>query len=233
MSDNDKQTSTNEEENEDENENKISTNNTENIANNIVETVISPKKSNKTSRQLAKDAKEKAIEKFKNGQVDDEYRVVKCSNGKYRCYKRKEPLPPTPINVNQVMSNKPTVHDAEENTIANTKNKGSKTEHNPMDDIVYYNLTNQISEQLNKRLDMVNEELQRLRNKNSKLKNKYKNLKQAIFIEEDEENNDEPEPKPQDNRNTEETQPQQQLQTTTLPMHIRRNTGINFNKFFN
>ena len=64
----------------------------------------------------------------------------------------------------------------EENTIVHTKNKGGKTEHDPMQDIVYYNLTNQISEQLNKRLDMVNAEIERLRNKNSKLKNKYKNL---------------------------------------------------------
>ena len=43
-------------------------------------------------------------------------------------------------------------------------------------------MTDQISEQLNKRLDMVNEELERLRNKNSKLKNKVKTLKQIEKI---------------------------------------------------
>ena len=80
----------------------------------IVKPSINIRKGNKTPKQLIKDSKQRAIEKFKRGEIDDEWRVVLMSNGKYRTYKRKEPLTPTPINVNQVKVNKPTpddVHD--------------------------------------------------------------------------------------------------------------------------
>ena len=190
------------------------------------------KKSNKTSKQMVKESKQRAIDNYNKGIIDPEWRVVKMSNGKYRTYKRKEPLPPDPINVNQVMPNKPAPTVAEENTIVHTNDKTKTKQDDPLANVIYYNLNNQINDQLNKRIDMINEELQRLRNKNSKLKNKVKNLKQAIFISDDEENNNEPEPMQQDNRNNDEPQPQQ-LTTTTLPTHVRRNTGINFNQFFN
>ena len=65
------------------------------------------KRSDRTVKQRVKDAKQRAIDKFEHGELDDEYRVVRMANGKYRTYKRKEPLAPTPINVNQVAANKP------------------------------------------------------------------------------------------------------------------------------
>ena len=111
-------------------------------------------------------------------------------------------------------------------------------QHDPFGDIVYYNLSNQISEQLNKRLDMVNAELERLRHKNSKLKGKYKQLKQAIYITEEEEDEGlsiakqhEPQPQPQ----PEEVKPVQQQpiqQPKPMIQPNRRITGMNFNRFF-
>ena len=193
-------------------------------------------RSDKTKFERAKDSKERAIEAFKHGQIDPEYRVVKMTNGKFRCYKRKEPLTPTPINVNQIQPNRQSNNDEISEPI--NKPKASKA-HDPFSDIVYYNMSNQISEQLNKRLDAVNAELERLRHKNTKLKGKYKQLKQAIYITEEEEHdepesksnhNDEPEPEPQQQQI--QSQPiQQQMMIQNIP--LRRAPAINFNRFFN
>ena len=64
------------------------------------------RRSDKTVKQTVKDAKQRAIDDFKRGVVNPEYRVVKMANGKYRTYKRKQPLAPTPIKLNQVPENK-------------------------------------------------------------------------------------------------------------------------------
>ena len=191
------------------------------------------KQSNKTQKQMVKDSKQRAIDNFNKGIVDPEWRVVKMSNGKYRTYKRKEPLAPTPINVNQVAANKPRkeimIEDDDDEPVVVRKGK-HKAEHDPMQDVMYYNLNNQINEQLNKRLDSINQEIERLRNKNTKLKNKYKNLKQAIFITEDEEA-EEPTPQPQHEEPTEQQQQQdEQPRATVIP--IKRRTAIDFNQFF-
>ena len=106
-------------------------------------------------------------------------------------------------------------------------------------------MSNQISEQLNKRLDAVNLEIERLRNKNSKLKNKYKQLKQAIYITEEEEQNESKSIQHNESLAThaeafqqqpiheefQHQQPQQQPTTAFIPP--RRSNGINFNRFFN
>ena len=192
------------------------------------------RRSDKTQKETVKDCKKRAIEAFKHGQIDPEYRVVQMGNGKYRTYKRKTPLIQDPINVNQIQPNKPSNNDDE--TPEPTIKPKTPKPHNPFDDIVYYNMSNQISEQLNKRLDAVNAEIERLRHKNTKLKGKYKQLKQAIYITEEEEKDEpiheqheqqhEPEPIPQQ-------QPQQPMpQQQQLPP-LRRTSGINFNRFFN
>ena len=189
-------------------------------------------KVNKTKRQLTYDAKQEAIEKFKRGELDDMYRVVHMSNGKYRCYKRKEPLAPTPINVNQAAANNPgkqiIIEDDDDEEPVVVKKGKHKADHDPMQDVMYYNLNNQINEQLNKRLDSINQEIERLRNKNSKLKNKYKNLKQAIFVTEEEEQHEPPAPQPKQ----EEQQQPEVPRATIIPIHQRRRTGIDFNQFF-
>ena len=143
-------------------------------------------RSDKTVKERFKDSKLRAIEAFKHGQIDPEFRVVKMANGKFRCYKRKTPLIQDPINVNQIQPNTRNVQMIEDDTPeAIAKPKASK-QHDPFSDIVYYNINNQLNEQLNKRLDAVNAELERLRHKNTKLKGKYKQLKQAIYITEEE-----------------------------------------------
>ncbi|MBR4634642.1 hypothetical protein IKO50_07025, partial [bacterium] len=63
-------------------------------------------RSDKTKFERAKDAKQRAIDNFKRGVIDPEYKVVKMSNDKYRCYKRKTDLPPDPIKLNQIPENK-------------------------------------------------------------------------------------------------------------------------------
>ena len=202
------------------------------------------RRSDKTQKETVKDCKKRAIEAFKNGQIDPEYRVVQMGNGKYRTYKRKTPLVADPINVNQIQHNTRNVEivdDTAADTIP-TKTKPVMKQHDPFSDIVYYNMSNQISKQRNKRLDMVNAELERLRHKNSKLKGKYKQLKQAIYITEEEEH-DEPEPQPQPSPQQPQTisQPQTPLRDAQLrqqpeaPIYrpTRRTPTINFNKFFN
>ena len=196
------------------------------------------RRSDKTVKERFRDSKQRAIEAFKRGELDPEFRVVKMSNGKFRCYKRKEPLTPTPINVNQVQPNIPS--QAMDNIESKPRMKQSKS-HSPFDDIVYYNMTNQISEQLNKRLDAVNAEIERLRHKNGKLKNKYKQLKQAIYITEEEEKDEVPVQQPVQQHESEPTHEQQQSeqQQSEPQQHqppigsYRRAPVINFNRFFN
>ena len=208
-------------------------------------------RSDKTKFERAKDAKQRAIDNFTRGVLDPEFRVVKMSNGKYRTYKRKDPLPPDPINVNQIPENKRSSEITNDESEVISKARESKQSgkqqatpaslHDPFSDIVYYNMTNQISEQLNKRLDAVNVELERLRHKNSKLKGKYKQLKQAIYITEEEESHEEKEieqPIQQQQPGVaelREVQPIQQQQPIETPIirPIRRTTGINYNRFFN
>ena len=192
------------------------------------------KQSNKTQKQMIKDSKQRAIDNFNKGIVDPEWRVVKMTNGKYRTYKRKEPLAPTPINVNQIKPNKPgkqVVDDSDDEEPVIEKKKKHKAEHDPMQDVMYYNLNNQINEQLNKRLDAINQEIERLRNKNSKLKNKYKNLKSAIFVTEEEDQHEAPAPETKHEEQIEQQQ-QEVPRATIIPIHQRRRTGIDFNQFF-
>ena len=189
------------------------------------------RRSDKTVKQTVKDAKQRAIDDFKRGVVNPEYRVVKMANGKYRTYKRKQPLAPTPIKLNQVPENKRSSEVEaviDEEVEAKPRKPKIKGEHDPFSDIVWYNMSNQISEQLNKRLDAVNLELERLRHKNSKLKGKYKQLKQAIYITEEEEVE---EPK-QEEPIVEVKQEPQQIESPII-RPTRRTTAINFNRFFN
>ena len=194
-----------------------------------------PKPSNKTQKQLIKDSKQRAIDNFNKGIIDPEWRVVKMSNGKFRTYKRKESLAPTPINVNQIKPNKPSkqiiIEEDDEEPMIEKKTKHKAEQHDPMKDSVYYNLNNQINEQLNKRLDSINQEIERLRNKNTKLKNKYRNLKQAIFVTEEEEQH-EPTTQPQQQEEQPEQQQQEAPRPTIIPIYQRRRAGIDFNQFF-
>lgn len=186
-------------------------------------------RSDKTKFERTKDAKQRAIDNFKRGVLDPEYRVVKMSNEKYRCYKRKDSLPPSPINVNQIPPNLPSSQIEGNIDLSIEPKKPKIKEHDPFQDIVWYNMSNQISEQLNKRLDAVNVELERLRNKNSKLKSKYKQLKQAIYITEEEEVSEKPVPQPIPQPIP---QPVQQIESPIL-RPLQRTNGINFNRFFN
>ena len=196
-------------------------------------------RSDKTKFERAKDAKQRAIDNFKRGIPDPEFKVVKMANGKYRTYKRKEPLAPDPIKFNQVPENKRSSEIVAENINVEAPVKPKAKQHDPLSDIVWYNMSNQISEQLNKRLDAVNLELERLRHKNSKLKGKYKQLKQAIYITEEEEAH-EAETKAVDEdiheeQQKQEPQPSQQYINVESPIirPIRRTNAINFNRFFN
>ena len=194
-------------------------------------------RSDKTVKEQFKDSKLRAIEAFKQGQIDPEFRVVRMANGKFRCYKRKTPLVQEPINVNQIRPNVRNVQVIDETAPEPIVRPKTPKPHDPFSDIVYYNMTNQISEQLNKRLDAVNAEIERLRNKNSKLKNKYKSLKQAIFITEEEEHDEEPQPQetPHEEQPHEQPQPVQQVQQMPVqqPQSFRRAPTINFDRFFN
>ena len=192
------------------------------------------KRSYKTKKESDRESKQRAIDNFKRGEIDPEFRVVKMSNGEFRCYKRKEPLAPEPIKLNQVPENKPRAQMEAEDVTPKTTQKKGKNEHDPFADVIYYNLTNQISEQLNKRLDTVNQEIERLRRKNSKLKGKYKQLKQAIYITEEEdehEHEQEPAREPAPQREPE-PHPATPFPSRQPSFYARRTTGINFNRFF-
>ena len=200
----------------------------------------------KTKAESTKDAKARAIDNFKKGIEDPDYRVCLMRNGQYRCYKRKSPVlqpppPNNPINLHQIPDNKPK---------AESKPVSVQTPrvHDPFSDIVYYN--NQLTEQFNKRLDYVNQELERLRNKNHKLKGKYKQLKQAIYISSDDEEDveqEQVEPPTNQSNQTPDNHPQQtpEPEPPQQPVHevgsvrepilrpTRQTTAINFNRFFN
>ena len=158
-------------------------------------------------------------------------------NGQYRCYKRKNPVlqappPNDPIKLNQIPENKQK---------AEPKPAPIQTprQHDPFSDIIYYN--NQLTEQFNKRLDAVNAELDRLRNKNHKLKGKYKQLKQAVFISDDEEV-EEPNvtessnPPVNKSQQPPEPDPQPIIEQPAEPIFRpppQRSPAMNFNRFFN
>ena len=226
-------------------------NNKNNEKNKIITKTIELKsgktqRSDKTKFERTKDAKQRAIDNFKRGIADPEYRVVKMSNDKFRCYKRKESLPPEPIKLNQIPPNKPSSEIQDEHNHEDEPydekptNRKNKKEHDPFSDIVYFNMSNQISEQLNKRLDAVNAELDKLKQKNSKLKGKYKALKQAIYITEEEDVNEVEAENESNNKNNHQSEPeQQQVQPVQqyepvqqVPYIGRSNCGINFNRFF-
>ncbi len=227
--------STNEKENEKVNEN-VSNNKASKSKNKTVRT----KRSDPTKGELVALAKKRAIDNFEKGIADPEYRVTKMVNGKYRCFKRKVDLPPEPIKQDQIPKNlkssdvvSDTINDKINEPITDkSKDKSKKKDKNdPFADIVYFNLNNQMNEQLNKRLDFLNHEIEKLHSKNTKLKGKYKQLKQAIYVTEsdDEEN----EKTTQDVEVNENTQTPTPTEPVTQPVIHRKTNGINFNQFFN
>ena len=178
-----------------------------------------------TAKELLAQAKQRAIDNFEKGIEDLEFKVVKCKNGKYRCTKRKEPLPPTPINVNQI---EPNVGSSGSIRSEPEKPKKKKEIDPALKDIVYFNLNSQVNEQLNKRLDLLNAQIERLNGKNAKLKGKYKQLKQAIFITDDE---DENEPVEQEQLQAEPFHESQPLEKP-IPRTMPRTRVIDYNRFF-
>ena len=226
-------------ENDHENTNSVESESNEKVENDFEKNDGIVRRSDKTQKQRAKDAKTRAIDNFKRGVIDPEFRVVKMQNGKYRTYKRKEPLPET-INVNQVPENKPTSQVEAEPLPPQPRIKVKSGEHDPFADVIYYNLSNQVSEQLNKRIDAVNSEIERLRRKNSKLKGKYKQLKQALYVSDEEEEHEEKhEDKHEDKHEPAHEEPQQHEQpqpvqqpSPKLSVYPRRPGRIDFNRFF-
>ena len=209
---------------------------------------VMTKRSDPTKGELVALAKKRAIDNFEKGIADPEYRVTKMVNGKYRCFKRKVDLPPEPIKQDQIPKNlkssdvvNDTINDKQSEPISDkSKDKSKKKDKNdPFADIVYFNLNNQMNEQLNKRLDFLNHEIEKLHSKNTKLKGKYKQLKQAIYVTDsgDEENVNEHEKTTQDvevHENTQTptpTEPVTQPVTPSPAIH-RRTNGINFNQYF-
>lgn len=196
--------------------------------------ITNPPTKKLTKKETAKILKEKAIENFKNGVDDVNYRVVKMTNGKYRCYPKDQNAPVEPISLKQVPENKhiafeiPPAKEPEQ-PIDEEPKKGKKKVVDPMNDIIYYNLNSQINEQINKRIDDLTKQLDSIHDKHRKLKGKYKQLKQAIFIDGEEEEAHEQQPPPQQEQVHEEpVQPVQQQQ----PMYGMRGRR-NFNDFFN
>ena len=167
-------------------------NNDDGILNEIPQIQNQTQNENKRPHRSNKEIedRERAINNFKNGIEDPEYNVMIMTNGKYRVSrkKNKQTAPPTnnPINLNQIPENKPTVNEVNDSSIEKPKKHKEK---DGLNGVVYYNLNNQLNEQLIRRLDSITSDIERLRNKNKKLKNKYKNLKQAIYISEDEDEN--------------------------------------------
>ena len=225
--------STNEKENEKVNEN-VSNNKASKSKNKTVRT----KRSDPTKGELVALAKKRAIDNFEKGIADPEYRVTKMVNGKYRCFKRKVDLPPEPIKQDQIPKNLKSsdvvndkISDKQSESITDKiKDKKKKDKNDPFADIVYFNLNNQMNEQLNKRLDFLNHEIEKLHSKNTKLKGKYKQLKQAIYVTEsdDEEN----EKTTQDVEVNENTQTPTSTEPVTQPVIHRKTNGINFNQYF-
>ena len=239
--------STNEKINEEENE-KVNENLNNNKASKSKNKTVRTKRSDPTKGELVALAKKRAIDNFEKGIADPEYRVTKMVNGKYRCFKRKVDLPPEPIKQDQIPKNlkssdvvNDTINDKQSEPISDkSKDKSKKKDKgDPFADIVYFNLNNQMNEQLNKRLDFLNHEIEKLHSKNTKLKGKYKQLKQAIYVTDsgDEENVNEHEKTTQDvevHENTQTptpTEPVTQPVTPSPAIH-RRTNGINFNQYF-
>lgn len=203
----------------------------------VHEQTVKTKRSDPTKKELIALAKKRAIDNFEKGIVDLEYRITKMANGKYRCYKRKVDLPPEPVKQDQIPKNvksSATEQITEQKTDeieVKPKNK-NKDKHDPFADIVYFNLNNQMNEQLNKRLDFLNHEIEKLQSKNTKLKGKYKQLKQAIYVtDSDEEVVSENVEHQNEPSAPKETQPEP-TQQATEPIIRRRTNGINFNQFF-
>ena len=194
------------------------------------EQTVKTQRSDPTKRELIAIAKKRAIDNFEKGIADPEYRVTKMTNGKYRCYKRKVDLPPEPVKQDQIPKNirsSATEQITEQKTDEIKDKAKNKDKHDPFADIVYFNLNNQMNEQVNKRLDFLNHEIEKLHSKNTKLKGKYKQLKQAIYVtDSDEEGVSEHE-----NESSTPAEPSTPM-TSTEPVMRRRTNGINFNQFF-
>ena len=200
---------------------------------------VRTKRSDPTKAELVALAKKRAIDNFEKGIADPEYRVTKMVNGKYRCFKRKVDLPPEPIKQDQIPKNLKSsdvvndkISDKQSEPITDkSKDKSKKKDKgDPFADIVYFNLNNQMNEQLNKRLDFLNHEIEKLHSKNTKLKGKYKQLKQAIYVTDsgDEEN----EKTTQEVEVHENTPTPTPTEPVTQPVIHRKTNGINFNQFF-
>ena len=209
------------------------------------EQTVKTQRSDPTKRELIAIAKKRAIDNFEKGIADPEYKVTKMTNGKYRCYKRKVDLPPEPVKQDQIPKNVRSSDSVNEKVVEKTdkikdKPKNKDKQHDPFADIVYFNLNNQMNEQLNKRLDFLNHEIEKLHTKNTKLKGKYKQLKQAIYVTEsddevvNEHDNEPSAPKETQPSAPEVTQPSTPTSTepVTSPVIRRRTTGINFNQYF-
>ena len=199
------------------------------------ETVVSPKETkSKPNKKLSiKDKKARAIEAFNRGESDPDYRVIKMKNGKYRTYLRS--AEDAKINNEQhPQKQKQEVKPLKDEPVEpKPKAHSEPKQHNPFNDIVYYNMNNQFNEQLSKRLDEVNNEINRLKQKNSKLKCKYKQLKQVIYLTDDE---DEEAPEQVEHVQSEQqaVQPEQQavVQPEPVSRQRRRTTGIDFIRYF-
>ena len=187
----------------------------------------------KNNKKLTiKEKKARAIEAFNRGEIDPEYRVIKMKNGKYRTYLRSaenEKVTSNPVVKTDV---KPEVKPVE--PVIRTKSEPEQ--HNPFNDIVYYNMNNQFNEQLSKRLDEVNNEIMRLKQKNTKLKGKYKQLKQVIYVTDDEDDEEAPEQvervQSENQAVQSEQQTVQQIQPEPVSVRPRRTNGIDFNRYF-
>lgn len=222
---------------EDSNKEIVAEEHNENVREDVHEQTVKTKRSDPTKKELIALAKKRAIDNFEKGIVDLEYRITKMANGKYRCYKRKVDLPPEPVKQDQIPKNVRSSDVVSEKVVetdeieVKPKNK-NKDKHDPFADIVYFNLNNQMNEQLNKRLDFLNHEIEKLHSKNTKLKGKYKQLKQAIYItDSDEEVVNENVEHDNEPSAPKETQPEP-TQQATEPIIRRRTNGINFNQFF-
>ena len=146
---------------------------------------VSQLESKSKRKYIPRGSRIRAINNFNQGHEDPELDVCLMSNGQYRCSWKKGVPTNNPINVNQIPVNKPSQPKPVQEASPITQ-PPVKAGRDPFADIVYYNMSNQLSEQMNKRLDSITAEIERLRHKNSKLKGKYKTLKQALFVSDDE-----------------------------------------------
>ena len=159
-----------------------------------------------SKKALDQQRRQQAIDLFERGQEDPEFKVIKDKNGKYRCTKRKEILPPEPIQI-------------QDPEISKQEKPAPKPKSKPVaapssDQITYYNLSNQVSEQLSRRVDELNKHVEKLQNKQSKMKGKYRKLKESIY------EYDEEEPK------------QINITDEEAPVQRRQTSRIDRNKYF-